>query len=1475
MLAAAPGQVVSHSQSSDTQRSQLGEEQEFIPLVSEDPVEGEEGSLSWGSEPVEEPEYRPLVSDEPAVSGGVCSAKKAGDDVHPPLPDAGEEGNEGSQGQQVHEQTEEGEWQFSTPHTRREWAIYRSWGLEGRPEVWKGAPPYPPAPPGWGDDDTIPLRKWSQAHERLWENMMKSAEARVEESRDPPSFGRAEDEPDWNKALDIRVRRLTRILNIRAEAYELFRNEWGFSTIYHNCAWQRWYDRREGVLEERASMEEQEWCQHEHSRRRATSREEVREFLSTRHHEAGAQSRAREESGQAGPSAGQQAEGGAEQMRLPGPPPPTAEGSGMVWLGASPEEALRALHERTASRDRVHLVPWRRWTPQLQEKVTSRVEEAATARRQQSYQRLRESWHPSPLWPTEAAFKHWVEEQEDRFMAEGWCYNPPGLDPYPELNIPRPLGSEPGDSGSDGEGRVRYYVGMLAPRAEQPPPPPLRSEEELPPHLQQQEAAAESRGECSNTRPRWPVHLQNHERWTADQVERRTERVYCKAAERRMREYAAFRGGSGAWGKGTFWPDQAGFEQWVRLREEDERRGIWCPQSPHFGPHPNSYCGRPSGSTWGDSDNEGDSHYHYVGVLTPVSTGASTSEASTSAAMATVPLEAPELTRPLKKASGGEVSFPLFTSRQHKSEWEERMEAKLAAAKVEAEPGKEEEVARGLQEFCRHHVRVRRTRAPAVPVVKEPDSDDAPSVAGADVIRAVVVEAEVCIQRADEAMGGERAPREDTAPPEGETQPTVPEVPGQPGASAACGGISGYDPLDTVGVPQGHLYIPRTGVTGFLPTGMVLTPAAERFNTDPETLAHIGKHPATTAEQQEQVRDLVREFRGRSFAYSLNDLPGYSGKAGPFEITMLTDKTSFQNPRPQSQLQQKIRDAKCQEMLEGGVIVPAPQATSAACPTFAAKKAPDGTWSDTRFCIDYKQQNLLSAPQHTRYPVAEDLFQSLGDSKFFSKIDLRAGYFQLPIHADSHDFTAFWWGTSLYKYVRVPFGLKHAPAALQRVMDLELGGAGCSGFTKTFIDDILVHSATFEEHLQHLRAVFTVLHKCGLRAHPEKTQLLIDTIDFLGYDVSAFGMTPQEVKIKAIKDLDWPRDVPELRTKLGILQYYSCFCPNFSARAKPLTQLLKKNQPWEWEPKIQGKAFDDVRDEICTPGKGLRRFDPERPIFVHTDFSNRGLGAVLAQVDADGNEYIVACVSRSTNKHEANYSSYKGECLAAVWACKLFQHYTGGLHFTLVTDHEPLKWLMTTTTLQGTHARWACQLQEYSFTIAHRAGASHQNADALSRYPQASTQDQTGARMDHDEDPRQLIASLGLPVTPHEWRIRGYYHSMSFGLAGAQDRFGWEPPSNGVRDTTVLDRHCYGTSGERWMLLESFCMSRVGGCARGWRRCCATVSRCTSTSTVTSAGRRSRWPGSESSRYSRRTQHSFPRQQWRRPSRPCQWMRTR
>ena len=300
---------------------------------------------------------------------------------------------------------------------------------------------------------------------------------------------------------------------------------------------------------------------------------------------------------------------------------------------------------------------------------------------------------------------------------------------------------------------------------------------------------------------------------------------------------------------------------------------------------------------------------------------------------------------------------------------------------------------------------------------------------------------------------------------------------------------------------------------------------------------------------------------------------------------------------------------------------------------------------------------------HTQVPVADELFQQLGDSSVFTKLDLRSGFYQLPLEEASKELTAFWWGSALYQFTRAPFGIKTCPAAFQQMMDTEMQAAGLTGCTKVFMDDILIHSSSVEEHLIHLRAVLTALKNCGLRAHPEKSLVCSDTMDFLGFDVSKHGLTPTDAKIKAFQDMRPPSNISELRTVLGQLRYYGCFCPNFSAIARPMLDLLQKDTPWQWRHDgPEGNSLTEVKRIITQPSKTLQRFRLDRPIMVHCDFSNVGIGAVLSQVGDDGNEYMVACASRSLNKHERQYSSYKGECMCAVWACRIFKHFLHGTY---------------------------------------------------------------------------------------------------------------------------------------------------------------------------------------------------------------------
>lgn len=510
------------------------------------------------------------------------------------------------------------------------------------------------------------------------------------------------------------------------------------------------------------------------------------------------------------------------------------------------------------------------------------------------------------------------------------------------------------------------------------------------------------------------------------------------------------------------------------------------------------------------------------------------------------------------------------------------------------------------------------------------------------------------------------------------------------------------------------------GATGHNPT-------TSKYWKDPENQWIIGDHPGFSTFQREQLQQLLLDNRS-SFAYSMSDLTGYTG--AKFIIELKHDRPIVQRPRHHSPLELAIQDEKCVEMHKAGIIRHADIDTQyASNATMPAKKDVDGNWTDTRFCIDFRDINEATVADMYAMHLPEDLFQAVGVSCFFSKIDMRSAFHQIALDPASQAATSFWWRNQLFCFTRMPFGLRNASAACQRVMDLEIGKAGLRDNCVCFVDDLLVHSKTAEEHLQHLSAVFDMLASCGLKAHPAKSLFCCESVEYLGHDISAKGLTPHEAKVAAVKGLRVPTNVSELKSVLGFLGYYRCYVRSFSEIAAPLNALTGKGVPWQWTQQHQ-LAYQQLKDAMCKEGAALKRFDPARDVIVYADWSQQGIGAVLAQHDDDGNEYMVACASRSLNKHERAYCSWEGEALAGVWAVKTFRKYLFGKHFTIVTDHQPLKWLLQSTNLSGKHMRWALSMQEFDCTIEHRPGLAHQNVDVPSRFPLASSFDPTGACMD-------------------------------------------------------------------------------------------------------------------------------------------------
>ncbi len=536
-------------------------------------------------------------------------------------------------------------------------------------------------------------------------------------------------------------------------------------------------------------------------------------------------------------------------------------------------------------------------------------------------------------------------------------------------------------------------------------------------------------------------------------------------------------------------------------------------------------------------------------------------------------------------------------------------------------------------------------------------------------------------------------------------------------------------------------------INAHLPEGKTSSIDPKRYVKDDKCGLVMDRVPGVSDEQLGQMRDMLREYAPHTVAYNMEQITGYRGVEPPMEIPLTTTAPIFCPARRNwSPAELEIIDEKCTELLDAGICVKISGSDYACNPVLAMKRAPDGTWSDKRFCVNFIPINKHTELDRYGSHKADDLFQRVVRAKFLTALDLRSGFHQIPMAPDSIAKTAFWYVSGrnqppqLLAYERMPFGLKNASAKFQRVMDAELARSGNTEFAFAYIDDLLVASDTYEEHVEHVRRIMAMLREANLKIHPDKSVFGTNIIEYLGHNViGQHGITMNEAKVESIKALPTPRNVPDLRSIMGFLAYYRHFIPGFSAIAAPMNDLLKKDVPWAWGPSQEG-AYNTLKRLMTEPGRILRPVDPDRPLVLHTDWSIYGIGAVLGQKDDDGNEYLCACISRSLNKHERNYPSYKGELLALAWAIRMFRQHLFGTKFKVVTDHQPLLWLMQARDLNGQYARWQVLLQEYDFVVEHRAGIKHTNADVLSRFPCRSSKDLSGARF--DEDPAEIASVM-------------------------------------------------------------------------------------------------------------------------------------
>jgi len=459
-----------------------------------------------------------------------------------------------------------------------------------------------------------------------------------------------------------------------------------------------------------------------------------------------------------------------------------------------------------------------------------------------------------------------------------------------------------------------------------------------------------------------------------------------------------------------------------------------------------------------------------------------------------------------------------------------------------------------------------------------------------------------------------------------------------------------------------------------------------------------------SADQRKAARHLFEEYND---VFSKNEFDIGRTPLVECHIDTGNSRPIRQPLRRQPHKHMEAIDDHVNEMLRHGVIEPAasPWASNV---VLVSKK--DGS---LRFCVDYRAVNAVTYKDAYPLPLIDNCINAMSGSSWFSTLDLRAGYHNIPVAEVDRDKTAFVTRRGCWRYTVMPFGLTCSPSVFQRLMDMVLHGLSYD-ICLVYLDDIIIFAASFEEQLRRLESVLQRLRWAKLKLKPSKCKLLQRKVEFLGHVISEAGVEMQTSKIDAVVQWPRPRNTHELRSYMGLCSYYRRFIAGFADTAAPLHALTGKGVQFQWGPE-QEAAFIELKEKLTTaPVLGM----PENTgqYILDSDASDVGLGAVLSQIQ-DGEERVIAYASRTLQRPERNYETTKKELLAVVYGLKQFRQYLLGRPIIIRVDHAALTWLKRTAEPLPQLARWLTFIEGFDYQIVHRAGRKHGNADPLSRRP--------------------------------------------------------------------------------------------------------------------------------------------------------------
>ena len=467
--------------------------------------------------------------------------------------------------------------------------------------------------------------------------------------------------------------------------------------------------------------------------------------------------------------------------------------------------------------------------------------------------------------------------------------------------------------------------------------------------------------------------------------------------------------------------------------------------------------------------------------------------------------------------------------------------------------------------------------------------------------------------------------------------------------------------------------------------------------------------------------------------------------------TPITKQPYRMHPHVRQALQQQIDN-----LLDQGVLIEGDSAWSS--PVIAVRKHVNkahkhikktDTEPEYRLCVDFRYLNAHCLPTQAHIMNIRELIDQVGETKprYFSALDAKHSFFQMALDPESQPLTAFLFNRRSYQFARTPQGLNSSPMAFQNLAFKILNLIDEKNKVFAYIDDILVTGSTWTEHARILGKTLQAIRSANLKLNGAKCKFAQEEATFLGYQLSSKGVSIAPKHVKAISTWPTPRTPKQVRSLLGVINYYRSWLPSRGDLVRPLTRLTRKNVKFEWSEDCES-ALQEIK-RVLSSKPVLRYPDFEKPFTLYCDASQTALGAVLCQTAEDDELHPVAYLGRATTDQEARWSATELEALCVVYSVKEFSVYLAGKPFEIHTDHQPLLHIFKGTNQPSAKlTRYALFLSDYQYSIKHVAGVQNNVADALSRRTYAETPEEP---TDPTED---FPLPLGLPTQKEQIQVQ-------------------------------------------------------------------------------------------------------------------------